>query len=71
MQSSLRAYEETSTNRGFKGVICPLDCNYIIAGGSDRKLRFWDFSEPSKSFVVAGLENDEIQPKYKFVQCSF
>ncbi|KAI9143991.1 hypothetical protein BKA69DRAFT_1122650 [Paraphysoderma sedebokerense] len=68
MQSSLRAYEETSTNRRFKGVICPLDCNYIIAGGSDRKLRFWDFSEPSKSFVVAGLENDEIQPKYKTTQ---
>lgn len=37
---------------------------FIITGGSDRKIRFWDLSRVESSMVVSGLETDELKPSY-------
>ena len=39
-----------------------LKYGYLITGGSDRKIRFWDVAEPKRSFAVSGGEADEQQP---------
>ncbi|KAG0667566.1 Serine/threonine-protein kinase [Rhodotorula mucilaginosa] len=37
---------------------------FILTGGEDRKLRFWDLGKPSRSAIVSGLEVDEEPPSY-------
>ena len=37
---------------------------YILAGGTDKKIRCWDVARPDVSRVVSGLEAGEDQPKY-------
>ena len=37
---------------------------FLISGGADRKLRFWDLAHVEASAVISGLEPDEPQPKY-------
>lgn len=42
---------------------------FILTGGEDRKLRFWDLGKPSRSAIVSGLEVDEEPPSYRCVVC--
>ncbi|BGP23345.1 other/VPS15 protein kinase [Rhodotorula toruloides] len=37
---------------------------FLITGGEDRKLRFWDFGRVSRSAVVSGLSIDEEVPTF-------
>ncbi|GAA5898472.1 hypothetical protein JCM8208_006993 [Rhodotorula glutinis] len=37
---------------------------FVLTGGEDRKLRFWDLAKPSRSAVVSGLDADEEMPSY-------
>jgi phosphoinositide-3-kinase regulatory subunit 4 len=37
---------------------------FLLTGGSDRLLRFWDLARADASIVVSGLGVDEVQPKY-------
>ncbi|KAI9842592.1 MAG: Serine/threonine-protein kinase [Sclerophora amabilis] len=37
---------------------------FIISGGSDRKIRFWDLNRIEASTVVSGPELDEAKPKF-------
>lgn len=37
---------------------------FFLAGGSDKKLRFWDVMRVEASMVISGLDADEVQPKY-------
>lgn len=37
---------------------------FVITGGSDRKIRFWDLARVDNSMVVSGLEADELKPSY-------
>jgi phosphoinositide-3-kinase regulatory subunit 4 len=37
---------------------------FILCGGSDKKLRFWDISRVENSCVFSGLQADEPQPTY-------
>ena len=37
---------------------------FFLAGGSDKKLRFWDVMRVEASMVISGLDADEDQPKY-------
>ncbi|MCJ1316227.1 Serine/threonine-protein kinase [Xylographa vitiligo] len=37
---------------------------FMITGGSDRKIRFWDLARVEASTIISGSEVDEPQPKY-------
>ncbi|KAM3537620.1 hypothetical protein ARSEF1564_009459 [Beauveria bassiana] len=37
---------------------------FLISGGSDRKMRFWDIARTENSCVFSGLQPDEAQPTY-------
>lgn len=43
------------------------ETGYLITGGEDRKLRFWDMGRGDRSTVISGLEMDEERPVYTFV----
>lgn len=45
------------------------DHSFLITGGSDRRIRFWDFSIPSKCHVTNGL--DPIQPRPSFERIDY
>jgi phosphoinositide-3-kinase regulatory subunit 4 len=40
---------------------------YLITGGSDRFLRYWDFSSPSKCYTISGLAQGQPRPIYQRV----
>lgn len=40
---------------------------YLITGGSDRYLRYWDFSSPSKCYTISGLAHGQPRPIYQRV----
>lgn len=46
------------------------ETGYLITGGEDRKLRFWDLGRGDRSTIISGLEMDEERPVYTFVSCS-
>ena len=43
------------------------ETGYLITGGEDRKLRFWDMGRGDRSCVISGLEMDEDKPVYTSV----
>mmetsp|Transcript_37690 Transcript_37690/g.78957 ORF Transcript_37690/g.78957 Transcript_37690/m.78957 type:complete len:712 (+) Transcript_37690:17-2152(+) len=45
------------------------DHSFLITGGSDRRIRFWDFSIPSRCHVANGL--DPIQPRPRFERIDY
>jgi len=36
--------------------------SYLITGGGDARIRFWDFAMPSKCFVVSGQSSNQPRP---------
>ncbi|GAA6002182.1 hypothetical protein JCM10207_003113 [Rhodosporidiobolus poonsookiae] len=40
------------------------DGGYILTGGEDRKLRYWDLTKAGRSAVVSGLDVDEEVPSF-------
>ncbi|KAL2754373.1 hypothetical protein ACRALDRAFT_1063232 [Sodiomyces alcalophilus JCM 7366] len=62
-----------SSDRGVRGMVMGTaatddsrDVRYpfMVTGGSDKKLRFWDMSRIENSVVYSGLDPDEIKPAY-------
>ena len=39
--------------------------SFLITGGSDCSIRFWDFSSPSKCFVINGQNQMPSRPSYE------
>jgi len=39
--------------------------SYLITGGSDSRIRFWDFGSPSKCYVVGGTPHSEPRPSFE------
>lgn len=40
------------------------DASYVITGGADRRIRYWDIFNPAGSYVVSGIERNKPKPKY-------
>jgi phosphoinositide-3-kinase, regulatory subunit 4 len=43
--------------------------SYLITGGSDSRIRFWDFTTPSKCYVICGQSS--VQPRPTFERVDF
>jgi len=48
--------------RTMLGRISLNNSSYVVTAGTDRAIRFWDFSSPSKCFTVTGLEAAQPKP---------
>lgn len=49
------------------GSIGASDHSFLITGGSDCRIRFWDFAVPSKCYVSSGLETVQPRPSFERV----
>jgi phosphoinositide-3-kinase regulatory subunit 4 len=47
------------------GSIGGYDQNYLITGGDDAHIRYWDFSSPSKCYAVSGQIGSHQRPSYE------
>jgi phosphoinositide-3-kinase, regulatory subunit 4 len=57
-----------STN-AMVGSIGASDTSFLITGGSDCRIRHWDFIAPSKCYVISGLE--AVQPRPSFERIDY
>lgn len=73
--TALESSGSSNADRGVRAMIVGTDTfddgrdskyGFIITGGSDKKIRFWDLANVEKSLVVSGLEADEPKPQYTF-----
>lgn len=62
-----------NADRGVRAMVAGTDAHedgrdskygFVVTGGSDRKLRFWDLAHVDDSKVVSGLEADEAKPTF-------
>ncbi|OBZ87474.1 putative serine/threonine-protein kinase VPS15 [Choanephora cucurbitarum] len=56
--------EANLVENSIRAVISPCQGSFMITGGTDRKIRFWDTSRIENSSVVLGLDLDEARPRY-------
>lgn len=64
-QDSVRSYSGSGDSvRAILGRISQSNMSYLVTAGTDRSIRFWDFSTPTRCFTVSGLE--AAQPKAIF-----
>ncbi|KAI9828068.1 MAG: Serine/threonine-protein kinase [Thelocarpon impressellum] len=66
-----------SVDRGIRAFVAGLDAvedgrgsryGFLVTGGSDRKVRFWDMARVEGSMVVSGLDADEVRPSFGAAQ---
>ncbi|KAF7730449.1 Serine/threonine-protein kinase [Apophysomyces ossiformis] len=56
--------EANLAENAIRAIVSPSDCRFMITGGSDRKLRFWDTVRVENSGVILGLDPSEVRPRY-------
>ncbi|KAJ1426931.1 hypothetical protein B484DRAFT_450462 [Ochromonadaceae sp. CCMP2298] len=59
-----RNHSDSHSVRAIVGRISTSNTSYLVTAGTDRSIRFWDFSAPSRCFTLSGLE--AAQPKAIF-----
>ena len=47
------------------GRISQSGSSYLVTAGTDRQIRFWDFSSPSRCFTISGLELGQPKSSYE------
>jgi WD40 repeat protein len=47
------------------GSIDATDNSFLMTGGSDSKIRYWDFGIPSKCYVSSGLDSSQPRPSFE------
>ena len=71
--TALEPSGSSSTDRGVRAMITGTDTHddnreskygFIITGGSDKKIRFWDVTRVENSMVVSGLDAEELKPTF-------
>lgn len=75
--SNLDMADSVNADRGVRAIAAGISTGedsrdirhaFLISGGSDRKMRFWDISRVDNSCVFSGLQPDEAQPTYSAAQ---
>uniref|UniRef100_A0A7S3VB41 non-specific serine/threonine protein kinase n=1 Tax=Chaetoceros debilis TaxID=122233 RepID=A0A7S3VB41_9STRA len=54
----------------FSGRVGTTGQNYLVTGGTDGYLRYWDFLSPSKCFTISGLRHFQPRPVYESIDRS-
>ena len=63
----------SSADRGVRAMIAGTDSfddgreskyGFLMTGGSDKKIRFWDLTHVENSMVVSGLDGEEFKPSF-------
>lgn len=71
--TALEPSGSSSNDRGVRAMIVGTDNHddnrdvrygFIVTGGSDKKIRFWDVSRIENSMIVSGLDAEEPKPAY-------
>ncbi|KAI9313626.1 hypothetical protein BX666DRAFT_1978506 [Dichotomocladium elegans] len=65
LSTSCTSSEAHFSENSVRAIVSPSDCRFIITGGSDRKLRFWDTAHAENSCVILGLDIDEAKPRFR------
>ncbi|KAI8827076.1 uncharacterized protein EV422DRAFT_549569 [Fimicolochytrium jonesii] len=55
---------EPDTALNINAFICPANANFMLTGGTDRKLRFLSTDDVEASYVVVGLSENDNSPRY-------
>jgi phosphoinositide-3-kinase regulatory subunit 4 len=53
------------TDGGIKTILNPSNCPYFITAGDDKKIRYWNRTNISNSYVICGLKEGEHKPVYR------
>ncbi len=56
--------------QSFTGRVGSSGTNYLVTGGTDGYLRYWDFSHPSKCFTISGLRYSQPRPIYESLEAA-
>jgi len=71
--TSLEPTGSSNSDRGIRAMIAGTDNHddgreskygFLVTGGSDKKIRFWDVSRVENSMVVSGLDAEEVKPTF-------
>ncbi|PVH82068.1 ARM repeat-containing protein [Cadophora sp. DSE1049] len=71
--TALEPNGSSNSDRGMRAMVAGTDSyddnreskyGFIITGGSDKKIRFWDVSRVENSMVVSGLDAEELKPSF-------
>jgi WD40 repeat protein len=54
-----------SAVRALVGRVSYSSASYLVTAGTDRSIRYWDFTTPSRCFTVSGLEAAQPKPVYE------
>jgi phosphoinositide-3-kinase regulatory subunit 4 len=63
--STSTSTSSSSSLSSVRTLLCPPKSTAIISGGIDGRLRYWDMEKPQSSYMISGLQQNEIKPKYK------
>ncbi|SAM00828.1 hypothetical protein [Absidia glauca] len=64
MLNAFTSHEINYAENTIRAISSPPGCHFLLTGGADRKLRFWDTARVENSAVVLGLDIDEAKPRY-------
>lgn len=53
-----------SHTHGIKAIYNPVNVPYVITGGDDKRIRYWDLENVNNSYTICGLHSNYIIPQY-------
>lgn len=65
LSSAFTNNESNLVENSIRAIVSPMHNHFMITGGTDRKIRFWDTLRIENSCIVLGLDIDEPKPRYK------
>ncbi|RHZ45574.1 hypothetical protein Glove_669g16 [Diversispora epigaea] len=69
LRSAFTAHESSfSSDNSIRAVLYSSECNYMITGGSDRNIRFWDNNHIEDSYIIVDSDMEENKPVYSTTQ---
>ncbi|KAL3419775.1 hypothetical protein PVAG01_08273 [Phlyctema vagabunda] len=77
--TALEPTGSSNADRGVRAMIVGTDAHdegrdskygFLVTGGSDKKLRFWDLAHVGNSMIISGLDAEESKPAFDVISSS-